>query len=171
MLQEWHRYYAGNLRVMLPDAFGTTGFLPPAPDWVASDWTGFRLDLAPPIEGGAEIIAWWRAQGQGPAREAADLLRRPRGRAIEATYHRFDGRVRMSFGWGTMLTNDFRDCAPQADDPLEAISSVCKVGEGQRPPGGEAFGQSGKATGPPEEIARYKRVFGGAGRVDRPVLI
>ncbi len=27
---------------------------------------------------------------------------------IEETYRHFTGRVRMSFGWGTNLTNDFR---------------------------------------------------------------
>ncbi|MEA2934511.1 MAG: nicotinate phosphoribosyltransferase, partial [Variibacter sp.] len=51
VLREWQRLYGGNLLVVLPDAFGTTAFLRSAPDWVA-DWTGFRPDSAPPIEGG-----------------------------------------------------------------------------------------------------------------------
>jgi nicotinate phosphoribosyltransferase len=33
---------------------------------------------------------------------------------IERTYRHFHGRVRLSFGWGTNLTNDFRGCAPMA---------------------------------------------------------
>ena len=28
--------------------------------------------------------------------------------SIEETYRHFAGRVRISFGWGTNLTNDFR---------------------------------------------------------------
>ena len=75
VLQDWQRYYGGNLLIVLPDAFGTAAFLRDAPDWVA-DWTGFRPDSAPPIEGGEKIIAWWREKGVDPAEEAADLLRR-----------------------------------------------------------------------------------------------
>ncbi len=54
VLQEWQRYYGGNLLVVLPDAFGTASFLREAPDWIA-EWTGFRPDSAPPIEGGEAI--------------------------------------------------------------------------------------------------------------------
>ncbi|MGH6860537.1 MAG: nicotinate phosphoribosyltransferase, partial [Phyllobacterium sp.] len=65
VLQDWNRYYGGNLLIVLPDAFGTAAFLRDAPDWVA-DWTGFRPDSAPPIEGGEKIIAWWRSKGKDP---------------------------------------------------------------------------------------------------------
>ena len=67
VLQDWQRYYGGNLLIVLPDAFGTAAFLRKAPDWVA-DWTGFRPDSAPPIEGGEKIIEWWQRQGQGSRR-------------------------------------------------------------------------------------------------------
>ena len=48
VLQDWQRYYGGNLLIVLPDTFGTDAFLRSAPDWVA-DRTGFRPDSAPPI--------------------------------------------------------------------------------------------------------------------------
>ncbi|TGV63600.1 nicotinate phosphoribosyltransferase, partial [Mesorhizobium sp. M00.F.Ca.ET.158.01.1.1] len=51
VLQDWQRYYGGNLLIVLPDAFGTASFLRDAPDWVA-EWMGFRPDSAPPIDGG-----------------------------------------------------------------------------------------------------------------------
>ncbi len=79
VLQDWQRYYGGNLLIVLPDAFGTAAFLRDAPDWVA-DWTGFRPDSAPPIEGGEKIIAWWRDKGKDPHEQAADLFRRARRR-------------------------------------------------------------------------------------------
>ena len=79
VLQDWQRYYGGNLLIVLPDAFGTAAFLRDAPDWVA-DWTGFRPDSAPPIEGGERITRLVAREGQGPAQEAADLLRRAGGR-------------------------------------------------------------------------------------------
>ncbi len=75
VLEEWRQHYAGNLLIVLPDAFGTTAFLADAPDWVA-DWTGFRPDSAPPIEAGEQIIAWWQAPRGRSTREAADLFRR-----------------------------------------------------------------------------------------------
>ena len=65
VLQEWQRIYRGNLLIVLPDTFGTASFLQHAPEWVA-DWTGFRPDSRPPIEGGEEIIDWWSAQGRDP---------------------------------------------------------------------------------------------------------
>ena len=53
VLDEWRRHYAGNLLIVLPDAFGTEAFLDQAPEWVA-DWTGFRPDSAPPIVAGEQ---------------------------------------------------------------------------------------------------------------------
>ena len=77
----------------------------------------------------------------------------------------------MSFGWGTNLTNDFEGCAPQPDDGLRAISIVCKVSEANGRPAVKLSDNPSKATGTPRSIARYLRVFGSAGRVDRPVMI
>jgi nicotinate phosphoribosyltransferase len=68
VLEDWNALYGGNLRIVLPDTFGTAAFLRDAPDWVA-DWTGFRPDSAPPIEGGERIIDWWKEQGRGPGAE------------------------------------------------------------------------------------------------------
>ena len=79
VLQDWQRYYGGNLLIVLPDAFGTASFLRKAPDWIA-EWTGFRPDSAPPIEAGEKIIEWWRAKGKDPKEQAADLFRRARRR-------------------------------------------------------------------------------------------
>ncbi len=77
----------------------------------------------------------------------------------------------MSFGWGTNLTNDFDRCAPQPDDGLRAISLVCKVTAANGRPAVKLSDNPRKATGTPEEIARYLRVFGGAGRVEREVVV
>ncbi len=170
VLRDWQRYYAGNLLVVLPDTFGTTAFLRDAPDWVA-DWTGFRPDSAPPIPGGEEIIAWWRAKGRDPREKLLVFSDALDAETIESTYRHFDGKVRMSFGWGTNLTNDFEGCAPQPDDGLRAISIVCKVSDANGRPAVKLSDNPSKATGTPEDIARYLRVFGSAGRVDRPVMI
>ena len=47
----------------------------PRPGWRSG--AGSAIDSKDPVEGGEEIISWWKAMGQGPAGEAPDLLRRP----------------------------------------------------------------------------------------------
>ena len=159
VLQDWQRYYGGNLLIVLPDAFGTAAFLRDAPDWVA-DWTGFRPDSAPPIEAGEKIIEWWRAKGKDPKSKLLIFSDGLDVETIEETYRHFRGKVRMAFGWGTNLTNDFEDCAPTANPTAStAISLVCKVTERQWPAGGEALRQSGQGDRRPQgDRALYQAV-------------
>src|SRR5690625_6399139 len=44
---------------------------------------------------------------------------------IRELHRHFHGRVHVSFGWGTLLTNDFRGLAPRRR--LDPFSLVCKV--------------------------------------------
>lgn len=170
VLEDWRAHYGGNLLIALPDAFGTTAFLKNAPDWLA-EWTGFRPDSAPPIEGGEQIIRWWQDKGQDPRSKLLIFSDGMDIDSIEATYRHFHGRVRMSFGWGTNLTNDFRGCAPFDTDGLNPISLVCKVVEANGRPAVKLSDNPAKATGRPEEIARYLRVFGGAGHQLADVMV
>jgi nicotinate phosphoribosyltransferase len=170
VLQDWQRYYGGNLLIVLPDAFGTDAFLRDAPDWVA-DWTGFRPDSAPPIEAGERIIAWWKKKGVDPEKK---LLIFSDGLDVEAiieTYKHFEGKVRMAFGWGTNLTNDFEECAPTPTDRLDAISLVCKVTDANGRPAVKLSDNPEKATGDLKEIERYIKVFGDKGRVRQKVWV
>jgi nicotinate phosphoribosyltransferase len=170
VLQDWQRYYGGNLLIVLPDAFGTASFLRDAPDWVA-DWTGFRPDSAPAIEGGEKIIEWWRAHGRDPRDKLLIFSDGLDVDTIEKAYHHFKGKVRMAFGWGTNLTNDFEDCAPAHNDALRAISLVCKVTSANGRPAVKLSDNPEKATGEPAEIERYLRLFGSADRVRQTVTV
>ena len=170
VLQDWQRYYGGNLLIVLPDTFGTSAFLRDAPDWVAN-WTGFRPDSAPPIEGGEKILAWWRSKGQDPSQKLLIFSDGLDVDTIIETYRHFEGRVRMSFGWGTNLTNDFEGCAPVEADGLTAISLVCKVTEANGRPSVKLSDNPSKATGEPAEIERYLRLFGETDRVRRAVKV
>jgi nicotinate phosphoribosyltransferase len=170
VLEEWAQHYNGNLLVVLPDAFGTTSFLRDAPRWVA-DWTGFRPDSAPPIAGGEQIIRWWQEHGQDPREKLLIFSDGMDLDSIIATYRHFHGRVRMSFGWGTNLTNDFRGCDPAGTSALDPISLVCKVTSANGRPAVKLSDNPAKATGDPAEIARYLRVFGAAGRLEHGVSV
>ncbi|USI72096.1 nicotinate phosphoribosyltransferase [Sphingomonas morindae] len=162
VLRQWQAHYGGNLLIALPDAFGTTAFLEHAPDWVA-DWTGFRPDSLPPIAAGEQIIAWWQARGRDPRTKLLIFSDGMDVDSIEACYRHFAGRVRLSFGWGTNLTNDFRGCDPEGGHALDPISLVCKVTEVDGRPAVKLSDNPEKATGDPEAIARYLRVFGARG--------
>jgi nicotinate phosphoribosyltransferase len=170
VLQDWNSYYGGNLLIVLPDAFGTDAFLRDAPDWVA-EWTGFRPDSAPPIEAGEKVMAWWRSKGKDPRDKLLIFSDGLDVDAIEETYRHFEGRVRMAFGWGTNLTNDFEDCAPRPIPSLLPISLVCKVSEANGRPAVKLSDNPRKATGEPKEIERYLRVFGSKGRVEHEVFV
>ena len=174
VLEDWRASYHGNLLIALPDAFGTTSFLAQAPDWVA-DWTGFRPDSTPPIEGGEQIIRWWQDKGRDPTTKLLIFSDGMDVESIEATYRHFHGRVRTSFGWGTNLTNDFRGCDPgggaDGHGALAPISLVCKVVAANGRPAVKLSDNPAKATGDPAEIERYLRVFGNAGLAPQPVTV
>lgn len=170
VMQDWNRYYGGNLLVALADTFGTASFLRDAPNWVA-DWTGFRPDSAPPVEGGETFIQWWKEHGKDPREKLLVFSDALDVGSIEETYKHFHGRVRMSFGWGTNLTNDFAGCAPRSARGLEAISLVCKVTHANGHPAVKLADNPGKATGDPMAIKRYIEFFGNDNRIEREVKV
>lgn len=170
VLRDWQRYYDGNLLIVLPDAFGTTSFLNNAPDWVA-DWKGFRPDSAPAIEGGERILDWWKQHGRDPREKLLIFSDGLDANTIEAAYKHFHGRVRMSFGWGTNLTNDFTGLAPSNTPQLAPISLVCKVSAANGHPAVKLSDNPAKAVGDPAEIERYMRVFGTEDWEERPVIV
>lgn len=170
VLEEWRTQYGGNLLIVIPDTYGTERFLAGAPEWVG-DWTGFRPDSAPPIEAGERIIRWWWDHKRDPRSKLLIFSDAMDVASIERTYRHFAGQVRMSFGWGTNLTNDFRGCDAEGGVILDPISLVCKVTEVAGRPAVKLSDNPAKATGDPAEVARYMRIFGEAGRVEQAVAV
>jgi nicotinate phosphoribosyltransferase len=159
VLELWQKSYGGELLILLPDTFGTTQFLEGAPDWVA-DWTGQRVDSKDPFVAGDEYIRWLMARGRDPRRKrliASDGLDVEGILELHAYFH---GRIRFSAGWGTLLTNDFRGCHPRGERDLEPISLVCKLVTVEGRPAVKLSDNPRKATGPEDEVERYRRVFG-----------
>ncbi len=157
VLADWHEEHSGNLRIILPDTYGSEGFLRNAPDWLAR-WTGIRIDSGDPVEAAESAIRWWRERGEDPATKLVIFSDGLDVDMIERLHTRFAGRVKASFGWGTLLTNDFRGFVP--GDGLAPFSLVCKAVSANGRPTVKLSDNPNKATGPAEEIARYKRVFG-----------
>ena len=157
VLADWHEEHEGNLRIMLPDTYGTEGFLKNAPDWLAG-WTGIRIDSGDPAQGAETAINWWKARGEDPTKKLVIFSDGLDVEKIEELYAQFNGRVKVSFGWGTMLTNDFRGLV--ANDALAPFSLVCKALSANGRPTVKLSDNPAKAMGPKDEIERYKRVFG-----------
>ena len=195
LLELWQQTYQGELLILLPDTFGTTQFLRNAPDWVGN-WTGQRIDSKDPFTAGDEYIAWLSARGRDPRRKrliASDALDVDRILALHAhfggailgnespdafrtpaDFHdpkrwRPEPRIRFSAGWGTFLTNDFRDCDPQGDGSFNPISLVCKLTEVEGRPAVKLSDNYAKAMGPADEVERYRRIFGTEGISHLPV--
>jgi nicotinate phosphoribosyltransferase len=195
-LELWQQTYDGALRIMLPDTFGTTQFLQNAPDW-AADWTGQRIDSKNPYTAGDEYIEWLKQRGRSPkdkliiasdALDVDDILGlhayfagtvaegvSPNDFASAADF--LDRkkwapgrRIRFSSGWGTLLTNDFRDCDPAGGNGFDPASLICKVSSVEGRPAVKLSDNYAKAVGAPQEIERYRRVFGTAGISTVPVL-
>ena len=159
VLRLWQKSYNGELLILLPDTFGTTQFLEHAPDWVA-DWTGQRADSKDPFDAGDEYIRWLISRGRDPRKKrliASDGLDTPE---ILRLHKYFNGRIRFSAGWGTLLTNDFRHCHPRNESDLEPISLVCKIVTANGRPAVKLSDNPNKATGPADEVERYRSVFG-----------
>ena len=157
VLADWHEEHDGNLRIILPDTYGTVGFLKRAPEWLTK-WTGIRIDSGDPAAGAEIAIKWWQDRGEDPRQKLVIFSDGLDAEIIERLHRQFSGRVRVSFGWGTMLTNDFRGLVK--DDALAPFSLVCKAISADGHPTVKLSDNPNKAMGPAEEIARYKRVFG-----------
>jgi nicotinate phosphoribosyltransferase len=195
-LDLWQQSYQHELLILLPDTYGTAQFLRNAPDWVA-DWTGQRMDSKDPFIAGEEYIAWLRARGRDPqtkrliASDALDVDQilalhaafagTPLNGAAPASFRSAadfldprkwspQPRIRFSSGWGTFLTNDFRNCNPQGGDAFNPVSLVCKLSSVEGRPAVKLSDNYAKAQGPADEVARYRRIFGTDGIADAPVV-
>ncbi len=196
VLELWQQTYSGALKIMLPDAFGTTQFFENAPDWIA-DWTGQRIDSKNPYIAGDDYVEWLKRHGRDPREKliiASDSLD---VNEILGLHAYFGGtiargampadfrsgadfqerqkwtpgrRIRFSAGWGTLLTNDFRRCDPSGNSRFDPISLISKVSCVEGRPAVKLSDNYAKALGPPAEIERYRRVFGTAGVSNIPVI-
>ena len=156
VVADWEADYAAPFRILLPDTFGTAGFLARAPESVAR-WSGIRIDSGDPVGIAEMAIEWWRAQGEDPREKSVIFSDGLDVAEIESLHRYFAGRVKVAFGWGTLLTNDFRGLCPA--DALAPFSLVCKAVSADGRPTVKLSDNPAKALGPALEVARYRRVF------------
>ena len=168
LLQDWQKEYDGNLRIILADTYGTEQLLKNAPDWLAK-WTGIRIDSGMPGEMGEIALDWWKQRGEDISQKLLIFSDGLDVSTIEELHNQFSGRVRLSFGWGTLLTNDFRGFAP--DDGLAPISLVCKAASANNRPTVKLSDNPRKAMGPENLIEHYRKIFKVGAQVPMEVIV
>lgn len=167
VLEHWMQDYDGNLRIILPDTYGTKKFLENAPKWLA-EWTGMRIDSGDPDKGAELAIEWWQQNGQDPREKLVIFSDGLDIDEIERLHQKYSGKIRLGFGWGTLLTNDFRGFR---DDLLDPFSLVCKAISANGHPTVKLSDNVHKAMGTRSEIERYIGVFGAGARAQNEVLV
>ncbi|MFK5997815.1 MAG: nicotinate phosphoribosyltransferase [Rhodobacterales bacterium] len=168
VLQDWQADHDGNLLIILPDTYGTEGFLENAPDWLAK-WTGIRVDSGDPAQGATAAIRWWQVRGEDPTEKLVIFSDGLDVDEIMQLAGQFKGQVKTAFGWGTLLTNDFRGLVK--NDALAPFSLVCKAVSANGVQTVKLSDNPNKAMGPQSEIDRYKRVFDLSPQEAREVLV
>lgn len=121
MLQAWVDEYRGDLGIALTDTLGSDAFLRDFDKYFAKLYDGVRHDSGDPIEWGEKMIAHYNELGIDPRTKTfvfSDGLNFPK--AVEILDH-FRNRIKVSFGIGTNLTNDFADV-----EPLQIVMKMTK---------------------------------------------
>ncbi|MFQ3184467.1 MAG: nicotinate phosphoribosyltransferase, partial [Octadecabacter sp.] len=95
VLSDWQDEHDGNLRIILPDTYGTQGFLDNAPDWLAG-WTGIRVDSGNPATGAERAINWWKSHGEDPRDKLVIFSDGLDADKIVELHKQFQGRTRVS---------------------------------------------------------------------------
>jgi nicotinate phosphoribosyltransferase len=151
VLQEWWEEYGLSLSIALTDTYGTDFFFCDMTAAQARAWKGLRQDSGDPMAFGEQAIAFYERHGIDSHdklivfSDGLDL-----GTIIKLADH-FAGRIRVSFGWGTNLTNDVG---------FEALSLVIKVIEANGHRTVKLSDNLAKATGEASDIERFRRIFG-----------
>jgi len=144
------------LRIILPDTYGSETFFKNAPAWLAN-WTGVRIDSGDPAKGAETALSWWKSLGEDTSKKLLIFSDGLDVATIEKLYDQFSSRAKLSFGWGTMLTNDFRGLGVDVgEDPL---SLVCKAISVNGVSTVKISDDIGKAVGLEKDLNRYMRVF------------
>lgn len=147
MMQDWHDTYNGDLSIALTDTFTSDFFFEDFGEDGARKWTGLRHDSGDPIQFGEQAIAFYERHGVDPASRTIVFSDGLDINQIVQLADYFAGKINVTFGWGTTLTNDLGIPANNFVMKATKVNGVGTVKLSDNP---------GKHTGSPEDIARYK---------------
>ena len=150
MLDAWWDMYGEAFSLFLTDTWGSEFFFADVGEARARRFRGLRQDSGDPAAFGERAIRWYEGFGVDPRGKSlvfSDGLEVPDVLGLES---RFAGRIGVSYGWGTNLTND---CG------VPNYSLVVKPVAANGRPLVKLSDNPGKSTGSTAEIRRYRRIF------------
>ncbi len=151
VMQDWWDEFGWGLSIALTDTWGTDFFFEQMTHEQARDWKGLRQDSGDPFAFGEKALRFYKfhnVDSQGKMIIFSDGL--DVATMIELN-KRFRDYIRVSFGWGTNLTNDLG---------IPALSLVVKLIEAMGRGTVKLSDNLAKAVGRAEDIERYKRELG-----------
>ncbi|MDO8523323.1 MAG: nicotinate phosphoribosyltransferase [bacterium] len=154
--EDWWDEYGFGLSIALTDTYGSDYAFASMTKEQAEKWKGLRQDSGDPIEFGEKAIKFYKKHGVDPKTkfivfsDGLDI-----DTMIKITSH-FRNKIkvaafRTTYGWGTNLTNDLG---------FSALSMVIKLVESCGHGTVKLSDNLAKAMGKPEDIERFKRIFG-----------
>jgi len=151
VLQDWWEEYGWGLSIALTDTYGTDYFFRDFTEEQARNWKGLRQDSGDPIEFGEKAINFYESRGINPKEKLIVFSDGLDVNEMIKIYLHFKGRIRITFGWGTNLTNDMG---------FKTLSLVVKTVEAYGNGLVKLSDNIAKALGRSEDIARFKKIFG-----------
>ena len=106
MLRDWEDTYHGDLSIALTDTFGSEFFFNDFTSKQAETWNGLRHDSGDPIEFGERAIEFYKKSGVDPTTKTIVFSDGLDVDTIIKLYQHFNGKINVTFGWGTSLMND-----------------------------------------------------------------
>jgi len=150
VLRDWWDEYGQGLSIALTDTYGTDFFFRDMTPEQARDWKGLRQDSGDPIMFGERAIQFYLRCGVDPREkllvfsDGLDVLQ------MIKIAGRFMDQIRVTFGWGTNLTNDLG---------FAALSLVVKLIEANGWGTVKLSDNIAKAVGDPRDVEMFVRIF------------
>lgn len=164
VMENWVKVYDGNLGTVLTDTYTVDEFLRSFSRKLAKLYDGVRHDSGCPIEFGEKIIKKYESYNIDPISKTIIFSDGLDFEKCSKIKRYFDGRIKVSFGIGTNLTNNIYDI--ETGLKIKPLNIVCKLTSCQinpRQPIRKCVKLSdvrGKENGDEEEIKLYKSILG-----------
>lgn len=105
-LDRWVKVYYGDLGIALTDTYTSDIFFRQFDKKLSKLFDGVRHDSGDPIEFGNKVIAHYEKMGINPMHKTIIFSDALNSERVEVITNHFKGKIGLSFGIGTNLTND-----------------------------------------------------------------
>jgi nicotinate phosphoribosyltransferase len=150
-LKDWREMYGRGLAVSLTDTYGSDFFFSDLTKEDAEFDKGIRHDSNDPFEFGNKAIRFYQSKEIDYSKKMVVFSDGLDVYKMIQLHRYFHNKFMETFGWGTNLTNDLG---------LDPLSLVIKLSESNGHGVVKLSDNLNKATGKPEDVIRFKKIFG-----------